>query len=217
MHTGLNARRSSALNWRTPKDWERVLHGCGVRPIKSAAWAPVFADLVRGEVLSGGELELDDFLGQILHESGMLTSTIENLNYSAERLMAVWPNRFRNIQIASEFAHRPEAIANRVYGKRMGNVDEGDGFAFRGRGLIMVTGRDGYARLGELMGQDLIHMPHLLEGPYFALEAAIHWWEKNVEDAMLGDTVKVTRRVNGGEIGIAHRIELTRAATTALT
>lgn len=213
------------LRQRTPDQWRRVLVACGVRPDTADKWAPVFAGTLRERpefcrgrtwTFSMGEEELDDFLGQILHESGMLESTVENLNYSAEGLMRTWPSRFPNPKIAAELARRPEAIANRVYGKRMGNTEEGDGWRYRGRGLVMVTGAAGYERAGELAGQDFIVMPHLLEQPHFALESAIAWWEGHIPDECLGDCVKVTRRVNGGTIGIAHRIEVTTAAGRAL-
>lgn len=213
------------LQERSPADWRQILALCGVRSDTAEKWGPVFASTLspRGEysrarqwTFSMGEAELDDFLGQILHESAMLTATVENLNYSAEALMRTWPHRFKTPKIAAEFARRPEAIANRVYGGRMGNTQEGDGWRYRGRGLIMVTGAEGCRIAGELMGQDLLVMPHLLEQPHFALEAAIAWWEGLIPDACIGDCVKVTRRVNGGLIGIDHRIEVTLAARRAL-
>lgn len=206
------------LRQRTKEDWERILAECGCRPIKAAAWAPVFADTLKGStVLSAGEAELDDLLGQLLHESGMLQATVENLNYSAQALLATWPSRFDS-DSAALYEHRPEAIANKVYANRMGNGDEasGDGWRFRGRGLIMITGRYGYQAAGDLCGQDLEQLPELLEQPHYALESAICWWEGQIPDAFLGDLVKVTKRVNGGTIGIAHRKQVTEAATRAL-
>lgn len=201
---------------RSPEQWRTLLTLCGVRASTAAKWAPVFANTIKPGTFSAGESELGDFLGQSLHESGMLEATIENLNYSAEGLMRTWPTRFRNPMIAAQFARRPEAIANRVYGQRMGNVHEGDGWIFRGRGLVMVTGREGYRLVGRLMGQDLEVSPQLLEQPHYALEAAIAWWEDRIPDECLGDCVRVTKRVNGGDIGIAHRQEVTAAAGRAL-
>lgn len=201
---------------RDEATWENILRSCGVDTLHAAKWAPVFASELKE--LSGGEEELDDFLGQVLHESGMLTATVESLRYSASGLCKTWPSRFTP-EVAAQYAKAgQEAIANKVYADRMGNGDEesGDGWEFRGRGLIMVTGRAGYRTLGDLWGQDLEGMPHLLEGLYFALSSAIAWWEGNVPDSSLGDLVKTTKRVNGGKIGIAHRRIVTDAATSAL-
>jgi len=201
---------------RDEATWENILRSCGVDTLHAAKWAPVFASELKE--LSGGEEELDDFLGQVLHESGMLTATVESLRYSASGLCKTWPSRFTP-EVAAQYAKAgQEAIANKVYADRMGNGDEesGDGWEFRGRGLIMVTGRGGYRLLGDLWGQDLEGLPNLLEGLYFALSSAIAWWEGNVPDSYLGDLVKTTKRVNGGTIGIAHRRIVTDAATSAL-
>lgn len=201
---------------RTEQDWLRILLDCQVRPTVAADWAPVFADVVRPGVFSAGDAELDDFLGQILHESAGLTVMAENLNYSAERLTEVWPKRFPTVASALPFARNPEALANWVYGGRMGNTEPGDGWRYRGRSPIQITGYDNYARVGDLMGQDLVGLPELLEQPRFALEATIAWWEDRIPDALLGDPERVTRRVNGGLIGLAHREQLTALAGRAL-
>ena len=201
---------------KSAHDWYDILVRCQVKPLVAVAWSKVFADVVKPGSFSQGEKEIDDFLGQVLHESGGLTQFSENLNYSAERLCKVWPTRFRTLADAKPYARNPEALANKVYAGRMGNTEPGDGWKFRGRGPIQLTGRSNYAAVGELIGQDLTIMPELLEQPRFALEAAIAWWEDRIPDSMLGDTEKVSRRVNGGLIGLADRIELTHAARTAL-
>lgn len=194
---------------RTVNDWARMLTGCGVKPEAVAIWAPVFADTITDDTFSAGDADLVPFVAQMLVETGRLEHLSENLDYSPERLMEVWPHRFPTQGDALFFAHNPEALANKVYGGRMGNNQPGDGWRYRGRGIPMVTGKDGYAALGDLMGQDLVSNPELLEQPHFALEGGIHWWEKRIPDAVLGDTEKVTQIVNGGQTAEAERERLT--------
>jgi len=201
---------------RTAHDWYDILIACQVKPHVAAEWSEVFADVVKPDSFSAGDEDLSAFLGQILHESDGLTRLEENLSYSAERLTVVWPNRFPTKADAQPYARNPEALANRVYGGRMGNTDPGDGWKYRGRGPLQVTGRDNYRSVGGIVGQDLEAMPELLEQPRFALEACIAWWEDRIPDELLGDPEKTTRRVNGGLIGLAHREELTNAAREAL-
>ncbi len=185
-------------------DWFRKLQELGVPSLRASQWAEPFAAEVQPGRFSAGLRDLLDWLPQCLHETGMLGKMVEDLDYSAARICQVWPGRFPSEAAAAPFAGNPEALANRVYGGRMGNVQAGDGWQFRGRGLIMATGRASYRRLGELMGQDLEGLPNLLEGPRYAIEAAIAWWEGSVPDVQLGDQVRIRRRVNGGEIGLAH-------------
>lgn len=201
---------------RTAVEWAAILTKCGVATKEVAVWAPVFADVVTDTSFSLGDAELDDFLGQILHESGHLTRLSEGLSYSAERLCAVWPTRFPTVDYARPYARNPEALANKVYAGRMGNTLLGDGWKYRGRSPIQITGRDNYARVGELMGQDLVSTPELLEQPRFALEACIHWWEDRIPDSMIGDIERVSTRVNGGLIGLADRTAITGEAQEAL-
>lgn len=202
---------------RTAHDWYDILIACQVKPHVAAEWSEVFADVVKPDSFSAGDEDLSAFLGQILHESDGLTRLEESLTYSAERLTVVWPGRFPTKADAQPYARNPEALANKVYGGRMGNTDPGDGWKYRGRGPLQVTGRDNYRSVGEIVGQDLETMPELLEQPRFALEACIAWWEDRIPDELLGDPEKTTRRVNGGLIGLAHREELTAAAREALT
>ena len=197
-------------------DWREVLLKCGVKVMTAAQWAPVFADVIKDNSFNMGSTEVDDFLGQILHESAGLTQFSEDLNYSAERLCVVWPSRFPTLQSAQPYARNPQALANKVYGGRMGNTQPGDGWKYRGRAPIQITGHDNYAAVGKLMGQDLLTLPELLEQPRFALEACIAWWEDRIPDSMIGDPQKVTKRVNGGLIGLADRMHLTDAAQKAL-
>ena len=197
-------------------DWHRVLTKCGVKSATAAAWSGVFADVVKVGTFSAGMADVQPFLGQILHESSGLERLSENLHYSAKRLCEVWPSRFPTLASAQPFAGNPEALANKVYGGRMGNTAPGDGWRFRGRSPLQITGRDNYARVGRLMGQDLLVLPGLLEQPRYALEATIAWWEDAIPDTLLGDPEAITRRVNGGLIGLSERLALTDVARKAL-
>ncbi len=215
------------MTTRTPADWARILESMGVKPLMFATWAPVFANTVRADTFSAGDTDLRDFLAQIIHESAGLTRMKESLNYSTDALIA----KFGRHRISIEDAHRygrneshaadQHAIANCIYGGdwgrvKLGNTHPGDGAKFIGRSPIQITGRDNYARIGDIVGQDLTVMPELLEQPHYALEATIAWWESRIPDSMLGDPEAVTRRVNGGIIGLADRLDLTDRAGTAL-
>jgi putative chitinase len=147
------------------------------------------------------------FLGQCMHESGGFKFLKENLNYSAKGLVATWPSRFPNIEYASEYERKPERIANKVYSGRMGNTEEGDGAKYIGRGLIQLTGKDNYKAVTEALGVDLLANPHLLEEPrYAALSAGWYWNKKGLNaTADANDIETMTKRINGGSIGIADR------------
>jgi len=198
-------------------DWHHILMQCGVGMATSLEWALVFAAVIGEESFSFGAEELDDFLGQLLHESDGLRRMVESLDYSAERLCLVWPKRFPMISDAKPYEHNSEALANKVYGGRMGNTEPGDGWRYRGRSPIQITGKANYEFVGKLMGQDLVTLPGLLEQPHFALEACVHWWEDRIPDSAIGDIEKVTRFVNGGIIGLADRDRLTGLARKALS
>lgn len=201
---------------RTATDWNRVLIACNVKPSVAAMWSQVFADTIKDDTFSQGESEIDDFLGQILHESDGLQHLTEQMHYSAERLTVVWPSRFPTVNDARPYANNPEALANKVYGGRMGNNEPGDGWRYRARTPLGITGKDNYQWLGDLLGQDLVSLPELLEQPRYALEACIAWWEGKIPDTMIGDIEKITKRVNGGLIGLVDREERTRRAQEAL-
>jgi len=120
------------------------------------------------------------FLAQVAHESGQLRNLVENLNYSAEALVRTWPSRF-TAQTAAAYARQPEKIANKAYGGRMGNGPEasGDGWRFRGRGLLQVTGRSNYREAGTGLGLPLEDEPDLLEQAEHAAQSAAWWWAKH--------------------------------------
>ena len=200
-------------------DWTSILMRAGCSPVIAQRWAPVFAAEAPPSRFSLGAREIDEFLGQILHESAMLTATVESLTYStAERLCAVWPKRFPTVAHAAPYVRNPEALGDKVYGGRMGNVNPGDGFRYRGRGCIMVTGRANYRTTGNAIGINLEATPELLERPEIALRAAVAWWEGHIPDAVLGDLdiVAETRLVNGGTVGLTHRQLVTNAARQSL-
>lgn len=197
--------------------WYTILVDCGVSNEAATKWSYVFANTIKETTFSKGKEEIDDFLGQVLHESAHLTRLSENLNYkTAKRLTEVWPHRFPTLDSAKPYVNNPEGLANLVYGGRMGNYRPGDGWLYRGRSPIQITGRDNYLRMGKILGQDLDSMPDLLEQPHFALEATIAWWEDRVPDSMVGDIEKVTKRVNGCLIGLTDREHLTAEAREAL-
>jgi putative chitinase len=200
---------------KNPTQWNDILIRCGVRPLTAARWAEHFSAIILSDTFSAGESEIDDFLGQILHESGLLEHLEENLNYSAGALMRTWPARFDG-DTAEAYARDAIKIANKVYGGRLGNTEPGDGWKYRGRGLIQCTGKDNYKSVGDALGIDLVGNPDMLAQPEYALKSAIAWWEGNVSDAIMGDTVRVSKRVNGGTIGLDHRIALTDKAEDAL-
>jgi putative chitinase len=147
-------------------------------------------------------------LAQWLHETGGLTILEERLSYTAERLMEVWPSRFLTLSKAKLYERQPEALANLVYAGRMGNAQPGDGYRFRGRGLVQLTGRANYARYGELAGVDLLADPDRAASPDWMLEIACSYWKaKGLNElADEDDLVGITRRINGGTIGIKERL-----------
>lgn len=144
------------------------------------------------------------FLSQVGHESGQLRRLVENLNYSAEALVRTWPNRF-TAQTAAAYARQPEKIANRVYGGRMGNGPEasGDGWRFRGRGLIQLTGRSNYHAAAGGLGLPLEAQPELLEQPEQAAQSAAWWWSTHGlnEMADAGRIQDIGSMINTGQPG----------------
>ncbi|HBO3594435.1 TPA: glycoside hydrolase family 19 protein [Pseudomonas aeruginosa] len=166
------------------------------------------------------------FLAQIGHESSQLARLVENLNYSARGLAAIWPSRYRGADgkpnaLALNLARHPQAIANNTYASRNGNGDEasGDGWRYRGRGLLQITGRANYRAAGVGLGQPLEQEPELLEQPEFAVLSAAWWWASHGlnELADRGEFAAITRRINGGLNGQAERLELWERAKRVLS
>jgi putative chitinase len=150
------------------------------------------------------------FIGQCQHESANFTKLEENLNYSAVRLMAVWPSRFPNLDVANQYANNPEKLANKVYGGRadLGNTQDGDGFKFHGRGCIQLTGRDSYERCGLSIGMDFLSNPDRLLDPQYAIMSAGWFWNKKGLNDLANneDWQTMTKRINGGLVGLDDRI-----------
>ena len=154
------------------------------------------------------------FLSQCGHESGGFRLTQENLNYSAKGLMGIFKKYFPTQALADAYARKPEKIANKVYGNRMGNGPEtsGEGFKFRGRGYIQLTGKQNYTAFDAAVPDDILANPDLVSTKH-ALASAAWFWKKNGLN-LIADTgsstevvTKITKRVNGGTIGLADRIK----------
>lgn len=172
------------------------------------------------------------FLAQVGHESGQLSAVVENLNYSAKALRSVFGKYFKTDAEAEQYARKPEAIANVVYANRMGNGDtvSGDGWRYRGRGLIQLTGKANYDKAtNEMyalpMGVDFVDEPDLLATPEYATQSAAWFWESNGLNALsdqLGganDTYifkVITKRINGGYNGLDDRLAIYERAKTVI-
>jgi putative chitinase len=147
-------------------------------------------------------------MAQISHECGAGHDVVENLNYTAGRMMQVWPSRFPTMAMAAPYAGNPRALANKVYNGRMGNaVGSDDGWNFRGRGASQTTGREGYARLAKATGLDLVNHPDLVNDPRRFLECGVADFVLCgcLPFAKADDVLNVTRRLNGGTVGLAQR------------
>ena len=172
---------------------------------------------------SAGILEMANrlqyFLAQLGHESNGLTHREENLNYSASRLMEIWPGRFPTLEIARQYAHDPEKLANFVYGGRLGNKDPGDGYRYRGRGYIQLTGRDTYREMGKIAGLDLEAHPELAAKPENAVKIACAFWtsRKLNPSCDIGDFTGVTQKINGGTNGLNDRLDWLRKVKQVVT
>ena len=177
------------------------------------------------------------FLSQCAHESGGFERLQENLNYSAEGMAGIWPKRFAVMgpdgkpvkkdgknqpnKFALALHRKPEMIANVVYSNRMGNgsIESGEGWKFRGRGLKQLTGKSNHAECGNELGVNLVDNPDLLLEPTYAARSAAWFWQKNKCNtfADAGDIEGLTKRINGGLIGIADRKARYQAAERSLS
>ncbi len=170
--------------------------------------------------ISETALRVAHFMAQVLHESGGLAIQIESLNYSAERLPIVWPSRFKpkGPLNAADYAHNQQKLGNEVYGGRMGNTGPNDGFTYRGRGLLQLTGKDSYREATNALraqnpaAPDFVALPDaVFSGQWCLAVAAAEWLAKGCHAfADQDDIRKVTRAINGGLIGLSDRIEWLR-------
>jgi putative chitinase len=189
----------------------------GARAVASTFIEPLECAMFEFAIVSTRRVQ--HFLAQIAHESGQLKKMQEGLNYSAERLMQVWPSRFPTRVIADAYARRPEAIANKVYADRMGNGSEksGDGWRHRGAGLIALTGKANQARCAEHFGIDPQAVGDWLRTPEGACRSAAWFWhragcnelaDKNDLDGV-SDAINIGHQTaaDGDAIGFADRLE----------
>ena len=160
------------------------------------------------------------FIGQCGHECGNFKILEENLNYRAATLMKLWPKRFPNLEVANQYAGNPKKIANMVYASRMGNRDEasGDGYRFRGRGCIQLTGHANYFHAGKALGVDFVLNPDFVATPKYAALTAGWFWSTHGcnEIADRADWTQLTKKINGGTIGLDDRIKHTNHALELL-
>lgn len=171
-----------------------------------------YADLINGAMLEAQiktPRQKAAFIASIAHESAGLARWVENLYYSAERIVEVWPTRFASIDDARPYAMQPEKLANSVYAQRMGNgpSSTGNGYRYRGRGPLMLTGKDNYAAAERDMGIPLTQNPSLAAEPEYGFRIAAWFWRTNGlnELAEAGDFKAVTKKINGGLVGYKDR------------
>ena len=163
------------------------------------------------------------FLAQIAHESGGFSRLVENLNYSADGLAKTWPKRFANSEkkpnhLAIELERKPIQIANTVYANRNGNGDEasGDGWKYRGRGLIQLTFKNNYLSIRDKTGLDIYNNPDLLLDPDAAVKSACAYWDLNKLNRFENDFTALRKAINGGLNGLDDCIKYHEKAKKAL-
>ncbi len=159
-------------------------------------------------------LRLCHFLAQCGHESGNFKAVNENLNYGAKGLRGIFPKYFPTDALAAEYERKPEKIANKIYGGRMGNGPEatGEGYKYRGRGYIQLTGKDNYSAFDKVVTEDITANPDLVATKYPLLSAAWFWNSRKLNEladkgATDADVTAITKKVNGGTIGLPDRIK----------
>jgi putative chitinase len=183
-------------------------------------WVPALNDtFARFQIIT--PLQQAAFIGQCGHECGNFRILEENLNYRAETLMKLWPKRFPTREIADQYARNPKKIANKVYSGRMGNRDEasGDGWRFRGRGAIQLTGHSNYYHASQACGVDFVKEPDLVATPQYAALTAGWFWDTHKLNrfADVRNWTGLTKRINGGIIGLDDRIKHINHALEVLT
>ena len=182
---------------------------CGVGPAMARLWASPIGEACERHNINT-KVRVAAFLAQVCYESNFFTHTEENLYYTtAERIRALWPTRVRDLEDAATLCRNSQALANRVYSNRLGNGDESsnDGWNFRGRGPIQLTGRFNYKVFGDVIGVDYIAHPELVALPLDGSRTAAQFWESihgNVY-ADNSDIDTLTKKINGGTNGAAER------------
>lgn len=189
-----------------------MLKEMGVAENDAVQYVDELEELLPRYRIASSKTRLAHFFSQILHESGCLRFDTENLNYSAKALRLVFGKYFKTNADADAYARQPEKIANRVYARRMGNGVEssGDGWKYRGRGFIQLTGKNNYKAFAAWINDDrIIDTPDLVATDY-TVHSAVFFWDKHKLNKVADqdDVKKLTRRINGGDNGLAHRREL---------
>ena len=197
-----------------------MLKEMGVSDTDAEQYLPHLEDALPKHGIADSRLRLAHFFAQVLHESGCMRFDMENLNYSSDALRKVFGKYFTTKEQADAYARNPEKIANRVYASRMGNGDEtsGDGWKYRGRGLIQLTGRANYKAFADwIKDTRVMDEPDLVSSEY-AVHSAVFFWDRNDLNKLADkdDVVGLTTRINGGVNGLAHRRELLNKANGLL-
>lgn len=160
------------------------------------------------------------FIGQCGHESGEFNILKENLNYSAESLCKVWPKRFPSVSVAQPYNRNPEKIANKVYCDRMGNGNEasGDGWKYRGKGCIQLTGKDNYSKFAKAIGKTLDEAVAYCETLEGAIASGCYFWQSNNLNRFCDklDHLGLTKAINGGNHGYDDRVNKSKKALAVL-
>ena len=189
------------------------LHKLGI----SAEWSePLTTTFVKFGMVSPKEQAA--FIGQCSHESNHFRVLEENLNYRADTLQKLFGHKFKPGEVEL-YARQPVKIANRIYANRMGNRDEasGDGYRFRGRGVVQLTGHDNYWHCGQALDQDFVMNPDLVATPMFACLSAGWFWSTHGCGKLVDNAEQLCKRINGGLIGLPDRILQTQNALAVLT
>jgi putative chitinase len=209
---GLDVSRFSDALWRLWPQGDKCIPGL------RAAMAQQMPDIAARYGFDTPDV-IAIFMGQISQECGGGTEVVENLNYTARRMMAVWPSRFPTLASAAPYANNPKKLANKVYNGRMGNrVGTDDGYIYRGRGATQTTGRNAYEHLASITGLDLLSDPDLVNDPAHFLESAAIDFVKCgcLPFAKRGDIEATTHHLNGGLTGLSDRKAWTRKWRSAL-
>lgn len=185
----------------------------------SSEWSIILNDLLPKYDVDSPQ-RIAAFIAQCSHESGHFEKLVENLNYGAKGLVMTWPKRFTTSELANKYERQPEAIANFVYANRLGNGDEssGDGWKYRGRGIIQLTGKYNYQKFADEVGISLEESINYLQTKQGATEAACLFWKNNNLNRFAdnGDIRGMTKVINGGFLGLSEREDNYKKALTAL-
>jgi len=198
-----------------------MLKEMGVSDGDAEQYLPHLEEALPKHGIADSRLRLAHFFAQVLHESGCMRFDMENLNYSSDALRKVFGKYFTTQAEADAYARNPEKIANRVYANRMGNGDEtsGDGWKYRGRGLIQLTGRSNYKAFAGWIGDARVMDEPDRVSTEYAVHSAVFFWDRNNLNSLADkdDVVGVTTKINGGVNGLAHRRELLNKANGLLS